>query len=436
MNWDVQSPRMRCLVSLALLIGLSTTFVAPAEADEGARSTPPPLSLEDRLGGDRDAYRGRDPLGGSADIGTQIRFDAEPKQAWIRRSLLQRWFDWKACVQKRIGLAWQLNYNVLTMHATDSLGEDEATGGVLELNATWDLVNRHSPNKGTLGFRVESRHKLGTKIAPAALGGELGTLWRPDVLWSERDLSLSQLWWEQRFLNGRGAVRFGKLITPAVIYDNFLLRVPQFAIQNEAFTFSATPFPDNGLGVVAAVFPTERLYVLGGIHDANAFIEESGFDTVDDGEYFKALELGWTPAFDKRKTDNVHVTLWHVDELEESGRPEGWGGTFSAQRYLCDRWLPFARYSYAANDVVPIEHLAQGGLGYRVRDHDSVALGVSYGTPSDGDLRSQWGLEIYYRAYVTQAISIIPGLQMFWNPSRNPEDDQITLFSLRTRLSL
>lgn len=415
---------MRLVPATLVVLVLCLVGALPALAEE-------PRSLEER-----GAYRTGEPLGGAADIGTQIRFDAESKRAWIRRPLLQSWFDWKKCVHERIGLAWQLNYNVLWMKATASRGEDEAAGGVLEINATWDLVDRHSPNKGILGFRVEHRHKLGTSIAPAALGGELGTLWRPDVLWSERELSLSQLWWEQRFLNGRGAVRFGKLITPAVIYDNFLLRVPQFAIQNEAFTFSATPYPDNGLGVVAAVFPTRNLYVLGGIHDANAFIEDSGFDTVGDGEYFKALEFGWTPEFDQRKTDNAHVTVWHVDEISESGRPEGWGGTASYQRYLCDRWLPFARYSYAANDVLPIEHLVQGGLGYRVRDHDSVALGISYGMPSDQDLRDQWGFEIYYRAYVSQALSLIPGLQMVWDPSRNPDEDQITIFSMRARLSL
>jgi len=417
------------LLSLFVVAGAAETLQADEVEPVGAEVRAAPRDV-------RKAYRSRDPLGGSADIDTQMEFDAEPKRTLVRRSPLQRWFDWKGRVKTRTGLAWQTNYNVLYMQASDSPGEREAAGGVFELNATWDLVNRCCPDKGTLGFRVENRHKLGTEIAPAGLGGEIGSLWRPDVLWSERAWSVSQLWWEQRFLNGRGAVRAGKLVTPAVIYDNFLLRVPQFAIQNEAFTFSATPYPDNGLGVVAAVFPTGKWYVMAGIHDANAFIEDSGFDTVGDGEYFKAVELGWTPEFEKRKTDNYHVTLWHVDGLSKSGRPEGWGGTVSVQRYLCERWLPFARYSHAANDVLPIEHLLQGGLGYRVRGHDSVALGVSYGVPSDARLRDQWGLELYYRLQLSQALAVIPGLQMIWNPSRNPVDDQLAVFSMRVRLSL
>ena len=221
-----------------------------------------------------------------------------------------------------------------------------------------------------------------------------------------------------------------------MLYDVFLLRVPQLAIQSEPFTFSATPFPDNGLGVTAVIFPRDCWYVQAGIHDAKAFIEDTGFDTVFDGEYFKALEIGWTPEFAKRKTDNFHVTLWHVDRLKETGRPEGWGGTVSFQRYFCDQWLPFARYSHAANEVLPIKHLFQGGIGYRLRDHDSVALGLSYAKPSDITLRDQWGLEAYYRVHVTRALSVIPGFQLIVNPSRNLTTDSIAVFSIRARISL
>lgn len=426
---------MRPALVMAVSMLLAAVGAVPVHADEGAVEAPP-LRREVPTQDAWDAYRADDPIGGSADIGTQIRFDAEPKRTLVRRSPTERWFDWKTRFKNRTGLNWEVNYNILYMKASESLGQDEAAGGVFALNAIWELVNRGCPNKGVLGFRVESRHKLGTAIAPVGLGAEIGSLWSPDVLWSERRLSLSQFWWEQRFLSGRGAVRVGKLISPAVIYDNFLLRVPQFAIQSEAFSLSATPFPDNGLGIVGAVFPRGSWYVMAGVHDANGFFEDTGFDTVGDGEYFKAVELGWTPAFDKRRTDNYHVTLWHVDERSKSGRPEGWGGTVSVQRYLRDRWLPFARYSHAANDVLPIEHLVQGGVGYRVRGHDSMALGVSYAIPSDSALRDQWGAEFYYRLQVSQALSVIPGLQLIWNPSRNTVDDHISVFSLRVRISL
>ena len=41
-----------------------------------------------------------------------------------------------------------------------------------------------------------------------------------------------------------------------------------------------------------------------------------------------------------------------------------------------------------------------------------------------------------YRFYLAQTISVIPGLQVLFNPSRNPEETAIAVFSLRVRLSI
>jgi hypothetical protein len=41
-----------------------------------------------------------------------------------------------------------------------------------------------------------------------------------------------------------------------------------------------------------------------------------------------------------------------------------------------------------------------------------------------------------YRFYLTQTVSVIPGFQVLVNPSRNPDEDVIGLFSLRERLSI
>ena len=78
----------------------------------------------------------------------------------------------------------------------------------------------------------------------------------------------------------------------------------------------------------------------------------------------------------------------------------------------------------------------QAGVGYRIQGRDSIALGLSYGVPSDRLLRDQWGLEMYYRVQVARALAVIPGFQLIVNPSRNPETSQIAIFSIRARVSL
>jgi porin len=376
-------------------------------------------------------------LGGSGDLPVRLVADDEVKQTLISPILLGPWFRFKGRMNESVGFKFGLNYNTLFMGASSSLtGNDYASGGVLEINGNWTLLGRGGPNTGVLGFRLESRHKY-SDIAPNQLGAEIGSLWKPDVLWGTFDFAVSQLWWEQRFMSGRGAVRFGKLITPAVIYDNFFLRVPQLVFENETMVFSAAAFPSNGLGTVAVVFPTDNLYVQGGIHDANGSPTEAGFDTFFDvREYFVAGEIGWVSSFDKRRQDNYHVTVWHTDERTATGAPSGWGLTLAAQRYLDDRIMPFLRYSYSDGGATPMDHLVTGGLAYRVRGHDGFGIGLSWGSPSEADLRSQFGIESMYRFYLTQAISVIPGLQLLVHPSRNPDEDLIGVFSLRARLSI
>ena len=41
-----------------------------------------------------------------------------------------------------------------------------------------------------------------------------------------------------------------------------------------------------------------------------------------------------------------------------------------------------------------------------------------------------------YRFYITQTISVIPGLQVLFSPSQNPDENAIGVLSLRVRLSI
>jgi hypothetical protein len=61
-----------------------------------------------------------------------------------------------------------------TQAASDSLGEDNAAGGVFRAYGQWTLVGKDSENTGTLTYKVENRHRLETDIAPRGLGSEIG----------------------------------------------------------------------------------------------------------------------------------------------------------------------------------------------------------------------------------------------------------------------
>jgi porin len=88
--------------------------------------------------------------------------------------------------------------------------------------------------------------------------------------------------------------------------------------------------------------------VQGGFGGANCQPTLAGFDTFfDDAEFFSYFEAGLTTSKDRIYLHNVHVTLWHADPRQAAGTPEGWGMAFTAQKYICDKWLPFFRFGYS-----------------------------------------------------------------------------------------
>lgn len=97
---------------------------------------------------------------------------------------------------------------------------------------------------------------------------------------------------------------------------------PWTDFSNLSFSTDPTiPVPNQGLGTAVRTMITDELYVLGGLADANGDPSRPGdsFSSFfDDGEYFKHLEFGWTSSFDNRFNDNIHLTVWQVDEREEA----------------------------------------------------------------------------------------------------------------------
>lgn len=56
---------------------------------------------------------------------------------------------------------------------------------------------------GTLVYKVENRHRLGTEIAPQQLAGEIGYAGLTDLTFSNAGWALTNFFWQQELLDGR-----------------------------------------------------------------------------------------------------------------------------------------------------------------------------------------------------------------------------------------
>jgi porin len=387
-------------------------------------------------------------FGGPSSVGSTLREDDKVETTVFRWDGIQRglapYFDWKGRINQQHGLAFGSDYTVLYQGASGGLdGEDDAAGGILRLFGTWTVFGRDSGNTGSLVYKVENRHKIGTDIPPQDLGFAIGYAGLTAAPFADYGWGLTNLYWQQRFKQGR--ISFVAGVVDATDYiDVYGLINPWTGFSNLAFsTNPAIPVPNQGLGAAVGAMITDRLYIIGGLADANGEPTEPGdmFDSFfDDGEYFKHVEVGWTSSKDRIYLDNIHLTLWQVDERKKAGVPDGWGAAFSFAKFVDDTWMPFVRIGYAEDGGALWEKSLSAGVGYYLTYRaDLLGVGLNWSEPSETavapGLDDQYTTEFFYRLQIAQQFAVTPNLQWIKDPALNPTESQIWVVGVRARLA-
>lgn len=383
-------------------------------------------------------------FGGPASVAMQIDQDNEAQGDFsILPTISSDYSQFKKRIDEAYGLSFGFDYNTLLQTATQSLGAKTAAGGVFRMYGEWSSNSDDRDNSGSLIYKVENRHKLGTDISPSNLGAEIGYAGMTAVTFSDIGWALTNLNWSQRLYDNRLAFVVGIVDTTDYVDVYGLVNI-WTDFNNYAFTTNPTiPAPDQGLGAAVRITATENIYILGGIADANGdpTSPENTFDSFfNEAEFFSHIELGWALSWDRRFSDNIHLTAWHQDARKEAQTPDGWGMAFSFSRFVDETWEPFFRAGFAKGSSSLWERSISTGTGYHFSNNDNMlGLGLNWSRPSEetfgSGLDDQYTTEVYYRFQVLKMLSITPDLQLVFNPAHNPTEDTIAVFGLRARFS-
>jgi porin len=383
-------------------------------------------------------------FGGPNSVGGILIEDDAVRKPWFRLEsvdrVLQPWFDWKEGLNRDYGLSFGLDYSALGQIASDSLGKDNAAGGIFRFFGNWTVIGRESGNTGSIVFKVENRHRLGTDIAPQNLGFEVGYLGITGTAFSDFGWGLTNLYWKQRFNQGRISFVAGAVDVTDYL-DVYGLINPWTSFQNLSFLTNPTiPAPNQGLGAAIGAMATDNIYVIGGLADTNGDPTEplDWFDTFfSDNEYFYHFEVGWTSSQDRIYLDNIHLTGWYADNRVKAGVESGKGLAFSAAWFVNDTWMPFFRTGYSDGGGALLKATASAGIGYYFKESkDLFGFGLNWGRPPQSGLDDQYTAEIFYRFQLTQNLAITPDVQLIIDPALNPNESSIWIFGLRARLAL
>jgi porin len=255
---------------------------------------------------------------------------------------------------------------------------------------------------------------------------------------------MTLLSWKQVFNEGRGTFIAG-FIDVTDYVDVYLLASPWTGFNNFVFSTgsAAMDLPnESAFGGGVGHMISDSFYLQAGLVDANSDPTEpfESFSTFFDlRDTYKWIELGWTPGQEQIYFDNAHLTLWQIDE-RANGTPAGWGFNLSYQRWIDDKWLPFARFGYADDSGSLLERSISIGIGYQpVPMRGVIGFGLNWGQPNEasfGDLDSQFTAETYWRYQLTQEIAVTPSLQYIRNPALSPDQTSMWAFGFRFRYAL
>jgi len=376
------------------------------------------------------------------EVENQIKLDRKANPLYESR-LLKPIKNWKSKVAEQTGFNWSLDYNALFMGVSDSLGEDNASSGVVRFFGFWDLVNRDGSNKGSLNWKIENRHSY-TDVAPSGLGFESGYVGLFEPVFSDQQTRLTNLYWKQYLAKGNWAAVAGFLDVTDFV-DVYLLASPWTGFNNFVFSTgsAATDLPNDAtLGLAAGGMVTDKVYIQAGLTDADADPTDpfEGFENVfQESNFFKWIEIGFTPKQDRLYFDNIHVTFWHIDErLNET--PDGWGVNASWQKWINDTWLPFVRGGYTEDSGSLLEKSITVGIGYQpVPMRGVMGLGVNWGKPNQTSFEGtddQYSTELFWRYQLTKELAVTPSIQYIKDPALNPEKSSLWAYGLRLRLAI
>ncbi|WP_227021348.1 carbohydrate porin [Oceaniferula marina] len=386
----------------------------------------------------------RPSLGGPGSVEALEADDARPDQSHTGKDLLKEWKDYKTSLKDRTGFSWSTDYTAYYFGSSGDFGPNEAGSGIFRLYGSWDLVGRGTENQGGLVYKVEHRHRY-SESSPSSYSLDAGNVGVVGGPFSNNNLRLTNLYWKQKFCDGQGTFLFGYLDATDFV-DVYALANPWTAFTNLAFSTGSSSIAlpnDATFGLAAGYWLSDQVYVLGSMTDLNAdptdpFQSTEYFFT--EHEYFKSIEFGWTTSQDRSYVNNVHLTFWHVDDVEAAGTPDGWGVNFSASYWINDCWMPFFRAGYTEDGGSLLEASVSAGVGVNpIRGNDLLGIAVNWGKPNEDtfgpDLDDQYAIEIFYRYQLTENIAITPDIQWLIDPALNPEDDSLFLAGVRGRIS-
>lgn len=310
-----------------------------------------------------------------------------------------------------------MDYIPLYEHAVQNIGKQNAAGGELHLFGRWSIL-KDKPHSPFIGFKLEEKHKY-TETYPGQLAEQFYSTIKTVSGYEQLDPALTELWLQSYLITNRMAFRIGKVDLTSIM-NSYAFDSRRFYFLSDVFTSApAINKPSKSLGLIAALKIISHVYLAAGIANLNGGDDSASFNTLNRGEYIKAIEFGYRDKVVNPQSDNYHVFLWESDAQKELNLPRDYGFSFVLQKNFASRFIPFVKANFNSGKVKEIKQLYTSGFGYHYPFNGKFGLlgfAAGYAILANKQLGNQVILESFYRVQLTPFSQLTPDFELIYTP--------------------
>ena len=351
---------------------------------------------------------------------------------------------------KSTGLKVGAFHSTLFQYASRSLPEQDKYGvaTITGLYGTWDAVEIGDASAGQISFGLEARWDYGDRLTPselgfAGIGSATGTADPYGA--TTPTLVLRELFWRQGSEDKGWNYRIGKITPDRLLTSSDFIDPVSLGFPVGSQGSSAIALPDSGLGLAAGWFPSKRFRVGAVISDAAG--DRTDLGDIGQSNFFKSIEFQAQLFPLTENAGYSSLAVWHTDGTENpndalgsSTGEDGWGFFAKYEQELTrdGQNIFIARYGKSYDDAAVYEE--QGSIRYVRLDPpdpfgisaDRFGIAASFVDPLVNPLdRDEWAIDAFYRFNLFERVEASVGYQAIFDPSFNPNDDTISVFSFR-----
>ena len=346
-----------------------------------------------------------------------------------------------------------MGYTFYNLSGTVPGGENHFNYWNMDARFNWAVFNAPQASSacwittevvGHLSLDAQTRSSTPQASAGSMLN-PAGNIWGPNGIW------LQQLAWQQSFANGKLVVVAGQVDQSNYLDFNSYAGNKNGQFLASPFVNSAVlPMPCNNLGLNIQWQPCESFYATIGGGPNNQTAGGSVWESLSTQDMSYLLELGYVAKNFLGLGPGTYrlQPFWVV--ANGTGQP---GICFNLQQQL-GKHSPvgyFARLGVAGADTAIEGTAATVATGFNVTgplkaiglapklSNDQFGVGFLWGQPGAALQPvvhdNEYAFEAFYTLQLTPTLTLLPDVQMIFNPVNNAVHDRVTQFALQLNLT-